>query len=77
MAAVSELRDEYGDQVELTVISAEQTAERKDEILRYNLASRGHGLVGFDAAGEPVASIAGHRFGEDEIRVVIAQATLE
>ena len=74
---MSELRNEFDPaEVALTIISAEETKERADEIARYNLAPRGHGLVAFDASGEAVFTIAGHQFGEPEIRVAIQQATL-
>ncbi len=73
MAAVSGLRSEFEGKVDLTVISAEETKNRQDEIVRYNLAARSHGLVAFDNTGEAVMSIAGHQFGEPEIRMAIAQ----
>ena len=52
----------------------EETAEREDELERYNLASRSHGLVALDQAGEAVVTIAGHRFGRPEIELAIGQA---
>lgn len=77
MAAVSELRPEFEGQVDLTVVSAEETKASGADLERYNLGSRRHGLVAFDAAGEPVLSIAGHAFGEPEIRMAIAQAIMK
>ncbi len=73
MAAVGELQPEYEGRVNLTVVSAEETKLRQQEIQRYNLDARSHGIVAFDSNGEPVASIAGHAFGEPEIRMLIAQ----
>lgn len=73
MAAVSELRAEHGDQVDFVIVSAEETAKRADEIERYQLAARKHGLVAFDASGEAVLTIAGHAFGKPEIEMALAQ----
>lgn len=76
MAAVGELQNEYADRVSFVVVPGEETKARAEEIERYHLSARGHGLVAFDAAGEPVMTIAGHQFGRDEILVAIQQATL-
>jgi hypothetical protein len=72
-AAVSELRDEYSDRVDLTVIPAEETKVRQDELERYHLKSRGHGLIAFARSGDPVVTIAGHNFGKEEILMAIGQ----
>jgi hypothetical protein len=72
---VSELETEYGEQVDFVVIDAEETKKRGDELERYLLASRSHGLVAFDAAGEVAVTIAGHQFGRDEIVMAIGQIT--
>lgn len=76
MAAVGELQNEYPDRVSFVIVPGAETKQRTAEIERYHLASRGHGLVAFDAAGEPVMTIAGHQFGRDEIVMAIQQATL-
>ena len=73
MAAVSELRDQYGEKVDFTIVSAEDTAARQDEIERFHLAARKHGLVAFDSLGEPVLTIAGHNFGKPEIEMAVKQ----
>ncbi len=59
--------------VDFVIVPAEETAARGDELERYFLASRGHGLVAFDQAREPVVIIAGHRFGREEIEMAVAQ----
>jgi hypothetical protein len=75
VAAVSELRDEYAGQVEFVVVPAEETARRGQEIERYHLAARKHGLVAFDRSGAVVVTIAGHQFGREELLLAIAQAS--
>ena len=74
---MGELEGEYGDQVNLNIIPAEETKMRGDEIERYFLTSRGHGLVAFDQAGEAVVIIAGHTFGKPEIEMAIAQVVAQ
>ena len=73
MAAVGELRNVYGEKVDFVIVDAADTAKRTDEIARYNLAVRKHGLVAFDASGEPVLTIAGHAFGRPEIEMAVMQ----
>ena len=63
----------HGDKVDFVIVDATETAQRADEIARYNLAVRKHGLVVFDAAGEPVLTIAGHTFGRPELEMAMAQ----
>jgi hypothetical protein len=75
VAAVGELRDVHGETVDFVIVSPEETAKRSDEIERYLLSARKHGLVAFDRAGEPVFAIAGHAFGKAEIELALAQAT--
>ncbi len=70
---MSELQGDYVDRVEFVIVPAEETAVRGDELEQYFLASRGHGLVAFDQAREPVVIIAGHRFGREEIEMAVAQ----
>ena len=67
MAAVSELRNDYSDRVDLQIVDPQATAGASDELETYNLKSRGHGLVALTRTGEPVYTIAGHNFGEEEI----------
>ena len=75
MAAVSELRTVHGDQVDFVIVPAEETARRGDEIERYVLSARRHGLVAFEKTGEPVFAIAGHDFGKAEIELALRQVT--
>ena len=70
---MGELELEYGDRVDFVIVEAEETKARGDELERYLLASRRHGLVAFDAAGEVVVTIAGHQFGREEIVMAIDQ----
>ena len=70
---MGELELEYGNRVDFVIVEAEETKVRADELERYLLASRRHGLVAFDAAGEVVVTIAGHQFGREEIVMAIDQ----
>jgi len=70
---VGELRNTYGEKVDFVIVPAAETAKRSDEIQRFNLAVRKHGLVAFDASGEPVLTIAGHTFGKPELEMAVAQ----
>ena len=67
VAAVGELEKEYGDKVHFNVISAEETAERQDEIEAFGFTALKHGLVAFGIDGEPHVKIPGHQFGREEI----------
>ncbi|NOT30263.1 MAG: hypothetical protein HOP15_07435 [Planctomycetes bacterium] len=73
MAAVSELRREQGDAIDFVVVPAAETAQRKDEIERFQFGGRRHGLVAFDASGAPVVIFAGHNFGRAEIEMAVSQ----
>ena len=73
MAVVDELREEYGDRVDFEVVSPEETGAAGEDLARYNLSSRGHGLVAITAGGQAVVTIAGHRFGREEVLMAIAQ----
>ena len=66
-----ELQTEYEGQVEFVIVPAEETATRAEEIASYELGS--HGLVVFDAEGEPRASLPGHSFGKSEILAAIVK----
>ena len=70
---MGELEQEYGDRVDFVIVEPEDTKARSGELERYQLASRRHGLVAFDAAGEVVVTIAGHQFGREEIVMAIGQ----
>ncbi len=72
---MGELETQYGDQVDFVIVEPEETKQRTAELERYLLASRRHGLVAFDAAGEVVVTIAGHQFGRAEIEMAIVQIT--
>lgn len=71
---MGELRDVHGEKVDFVVVPAAETKRRGEEIERYHFAARKHGLVAFDAAGEPVLTIAGHDFGKPEIEMAVSQA---
>lgn len=70
---MGELELEYGDKVNFVIVEPEDTKARAEELERFQLASRRHGLVAFDAAGEVVVTIAGHQFGREEILMAVAQ----
>lgn len=72
---MSELRDVYGEKVDFVIVPAEETKARGNEIERYNLSARKHGLVAFEASGAAVLTIAGHDFGKPEIEMAVAQIT--
>lgn len=65
---------EHGERVHFQIISGKETGSRKDELERYLLAERGHGLVAFNRSGDIVMVIAGHYFGRAELEAAIAQA---
>ena len=73
VAAVSELREVHGATVDFTVVEASELPARLDEIERYQLSARKHGLVAFDAHGEPIVIFGGHAFGKPEIEMALAQ----
>ena len=62
-----ELEKEYGDAVRFEIISAEETAQRGDEIEAFGFTDLKHGLVIFDGAGTDRVRIPGHAFGREEI----------
>lgn len=66
---MGELEGEYEGRVRFEIVSAEETAARADELVKYELGS--HGLVVFDPEGVPQAHIAGHEFGREEIIAAI------
>ena len=72
---MGELEPEYEGRVDFTIVSAEETATRQDEIQAFGFAEKRHGLVAFTSAGTPLVTIAGHEFGKEEIRAA-AEAVL-
>ena len=74
VAAVGELEEEYGDEVDFVIVSAEDTKARQDEIVEYGFAEKMHGLVTFDADGQVGATLPGHNFGKEEIRGALEAA---
>ena len=70
---MGELEQQYEDQVQFTIIPAEQTALAKDEIAEYGFTDLRHGLVVFDDEGVAVVKIPGHQFGKSEIEAGITQ----
>lgn len=71
---MGELEQEYGEQVHFHVVPAEETALRQDEIQEFGFTDLKHGLVVFDASGEPVAKLPGHQFGRAEIEEALRAA---
>lgn len=70
---MGELRNAYAEKVDFVIVPAAETAKRQDEIQRFNLTARKHGLVAFDASGEPVLTISGHSYGKPELEMAVAQ----
>ena len=70
---MGELRSEYEGVVDLTIVPAEETKLRQAELERYNLLSRGHGMIALTRGGEVVFTIGGHNFGRDAIELAIGQ----
>jgi hypothetical protein len=71
VAAVGELENEYGDEVDFVVISAAETAQRAHEIEEFGFTDLRHGLVGFTADGVPLVKMPGHQYGKPEIVAAI------
>ncbi len=69
---MSELQTEYADQVTFTIVDPAVTNESGD-VEAYELET--HGLVAFDAEGNVVHTIPGHKFGRDEIVEAIGKVT--
>lgn len=68
---MGELQTEYGDRAEFVIVSAEETAQRQDEIEEFGFVELKHGLVVFSPTGEAVTTIPGHQFGKDEIEAAL------
>ena len=73
---MSELEQEYGNRVDFVIVPAEKTAHSRLDLERFGFTALKHGLVAFDAAGEPVVKIPGHQFGREEIEAAV-QAVLD
>jgi len=73
VAAVGELEQQYGDRIQFTIVPAEQTALRGDEVEGFGFTDQKHGLVIFSSEGDAVVMFPGHQFGKDEIDVGIQQ----
>ena len=73
---MGELQTEYGEQVDFVIVSAEETAQRMDEIEQYGFTELKHGLVAFDGEGQAQVKLPGHQFGRPEIEAAI-QRVLE
>ena len=71
VAAVGELEPEYKERVDFVLVSAEETAQRADEIELYGFTDLKHGLVGFNSEREALVKIPGHQFGKQEIVAAI------
>lgn len=71
MAAVGELREEYGDRAEFVVVGAEETKARQDEIELYGFSEALHGLVVLGPGDEALATLPGHSFGKEEIAAAL------
>ena len=68
---MGELQTEYAGQANFTIVSAEETATRGDELETYGLTEMRHGLVVFGADGEAAVKMPGHQFGKDEIAAAL------
>ncbi|MEX1025100.1 MAG: hypothetical protein WD226_08485 [Planctomycetota bacterium] len=64
---MSELEQEYGEQVDFVIVPAEETALCGDDIEAFGFTELKHGLVIFDGEGRTAATLAGHQFGRAEI----------
>ena len=70
---MSELETEYEGRVRFGLVSAEETAQRGDEIEAFGFTALKHGLVGFNGEGEAVVKMPGHQFGKAEITAKIEE----
>ncbi len=53
------------------IISAEETANRPEEIERFGFTEKLHGLVAFSPSGEAVVTLPGHDYGKVEIEAAL------
>jgi hypothetical protein len=70
---VSELAPTYDGRVDFVIISAEDTAQRGDEIEAFGFTELRHGMVGFTTEGDPLVKMPGHNFGKAEIQEAATQ----
>lgn len=70
---MGELEQQYGDRMRFTIVPAEQTAIRQDEIDEYGFTDLKHGLVILSPEGEAVFKLPGHTYGKAEIEAGIEQ----
>lgn len=70
---MGELETEYGDRADFVVVSAEETAQRQEEIALYGFTDLKHGLVVFSSTGEAVVKLPGHQFGKEQIEAGLLQ----
>ena len=70
---MGELEQQYGDRIQFTIVPAEETAQRGDEIDEFGFTDQKHGLVIFSPEGEAVFLLPGHTYGKDEIDAGIQQ----
>ena len=70
---MGELETEYQDRAKFTIVPAEETMKRSDEIEEYGFTELKHGLVVFSPDGEAVVKMPGHQFGRDEIEAGLQQ----
>ena len=68
---MGELEPEYEGRIDFVLISADETAQRADEIEAYGFTEARHGLVGFTPEGDPLVKMPGHYFGKEEIVAAI------
>lgn len=71
VAAVRELQVKYESQINFTIIPAEETLRRTEEVNSFGFEALLHGMVAFNLEGEAVVKIPGHRFGKAEIEAAV------
>ena len=64
---MGELEKVYGGQATFSVIPADETNQRQDELASFGFADQRHGLVIFAPNGDAVVKMPGHQFTRDEI----------
>lgn len=70
---MGELETEYGDRVDFVLVSAEETAQRQEEITLYGFTDLKHGLVVFSSTGEALVKMPGHQFGKEQIEEALLE----
>ena len=64
---MGELAKEYEGKVQFELVSPQETQAAAEDLERFGFTEASHGLVAFDASGEPQVMIPGHSFGREEI----------